>query len=86
MIISGSRYKKSVDTKDGVAVNIALKDTKYVAERTVTITAKYGDSFENIAARVLGDSTQYWKIAGLNPFVRFPDAIPAGTIIVIPLP
>lgn len=86
MIISGSRYKKAVDTKNGVAVNIALKDTKYVAQRTVTITAKYGDSFENIAARVLGDSTQYWKIAGLNSFIRFPDLIPPGTVIVVPLP
>lgn len=86
MIISGSRYKKSVENKDGVSVPVAVKDTKYVASRTTTITSRYGDTFDNIAARVLGDSTQYWKIAGLNPYVRFPDAIPVGTVIVVPLP
>jgi nucleoid-associated protein YgaU len=46
----------------------------------------YGDTFDIIAARVLNDSTQYWKIAGLNPYVRFPDQIPIGTVLVIPLP
>lgn len=86
MIVSGSRYKKSVDNKDGVAVNVAIKSDRYVAARTITIVTKYGDTFDTIAARVLGDSTQYWKIAGLNPFVRFPDSIPSGTVLVIPLP
>lgn len=86
MIISGSRYKQSVDNKDGVSIPVAVKDSKYVAARTATITTRHGDTFDTIAARVLGDSTQYWKIAGLNPYVRFPDSIPAGTIIVIPLP
>lgn len=86
MIISGSRYKKAVDTKDGVSIPIALKNSKYVATRTTTITSRYGDTFDNIAARVLGDSTQYWKIAGLNPYIRFPDVIPTGTVIVVPVP
>jgi hypothetical protein len=86
MIISNSRYTKEVATKDGVAIPIAIKKSKYTAERTTTITSRYADTFDTIAARVLNDSTQYWKIAGLNPYVRFPDQIPAGTVIVIPLP
>jgi nucleoid-associated protein YgaU len=86
MIISGSRYKKSVDNKDGVSIPIAVKDTKDIATRTTTITSRHGDTFDNIAARVLGDSSQYWKVAGLNPYVRFPDVIPIGTVIVVPVP
>ena len=86
MIISGSRYKQAVGEKNGAAVNIAVKDTKFVAARTTTITTRYGDTFDLIAARVLGDSTQYWKLARLNPYVRFPDAIPTGTAIIVPLP
>ena len=86
MILSNSRYVSSVATKDGVAVPIALKDSRYVAQRTTTVTSRYGDTFDTIAARVFNDSTQYWKIAGLNPYVRFPDQIPSGTVLVIPLP
>lgn len=86
MIFSNSRYTGSVATKDGVAVPIAVKKDKYIAELTTTVTSRYGDTFDTIAARILNDSTQYWKIAGLNPYIRFPDQIPAGTVIVIPLP
>ena len=86
MIFSGSRYKASVDTKDNFSINVAVKNNKYIAQKTATIVTVYGDTFDKIAARVLGDSTQYWKIAGLNPFIRFPDSIPPGTVIIVPLP
>lgn len=86
MIASGSRYVKTVYEKDGLVVNGATKGTPFVAKRTFTITSSYGDTFEKIAARVLGDSTQWWKIAGLNSDVRFPDVIPVGTTIIVPAP
>jgi nucleoid-associated protein YgaU len=86
MIFSNSRYVASVATKDNVSVPIAVKGARYTAQRTTTIVSTYGDTFDIIAARVLNDSTQYWKIAGLNPYVRFPDQIPIGTVLVIPLP
>lgn len=85
MITSNSRYKASLWERDGVVYNIAIKGTKYTAIRTATITTVEGDTFEKIAARVLGDSTQYWKIAGLNPLIRFPDDIPTGTSIIVPI-
>ncbi len=85
MLSSNSRYKANLWERDGVVYNISVKGDKYVAERTITITTKEGDTFDKIAARVLGDSTQYWKIAGLNPTVKFPDQIPAGTLIAVPV-
>jgi nucleoid-associated protein YgaU len=85
MIINGSRYTQSVITHDSKATQIAIEDKRYVAERTSTIVTKSGDSFQKIASHILGDSTQYWKIAKLNPYILFPDAIPAGSIIRVPL-
>lgn len=86
MITSNSRYVAGVWERDGAVYNIAVKGDKYKAQRTVVITAVEGDSFDKIAARVLQDSTQYWKIAGLNPFIKFPDYISAGTQVFVPLP
>jgi hypothetical protein len=86
MITTNSRYVASIWERDGIVYNIAVKGDKYVAPRTVAITAIEGDSFDKIAARVLKDSTQYWKVAGLNPFIKFPDYISAGTVVVVPLP
>lgn len=47
--------------------------------------AREHDSFERIAAIVLNDPTRYWEIADINPHVEWPDRIPAGTSIRIPL-
>lgn len=85
MLTSNSRYKASKWERDGVVYNIAVKGPAYSAQQVITITTYEGDTFDKIAARVLGDSTQYWKIAGLNPFIRFPDYIPAGTVIAVPV-
>lgn len=85
MINSGSRYTKSTDFNDDEIVSVAVKTNTFTARRTMTITTVYGDTFDKIAARILGDSTQYWKIAGLNPTIRFPDLIPVGTTIIVPI-
>ena len=85
MIFSNSRYTQSLVTEDSQAIQIAIKKTLDVTKRTTTISTKSGDTFERIAAHVLGDSTQYWRIANLNPSIRFPDIIPTNTILTIPL-
>lgn len=85
MIISGSRYTQSVVTSDNQALQIAVKKPVETPKRTVTISTNYGDTFERIAAHVLGDSTQYWRIANLNPSIKFPDSIPVGITIIVPL-
>lgn len=85
MITAGSRYEQGMTTKDGTAVKVAVKSDPFVAKRTMKIISVYGDTFDKIAARVLQDSTQWWKVAGLNPNVRFPDQIPVGTTIIVPV-
>lgn len=85
MLDSNSRYKLKKWERNKVVYDIALKDGADTSPQVVTVTTYEGDTFDKIAARVLGDSTQYWRIAGLNPTIRFPDAIPAGTVIAVPV-
>jgi len=85
MIINGSRYVQSMVTYENQATQVAVQDTTYSPQRVTTITTKSGDTFQQVASHILGDSTQYWKIAKLNPFIKFPDAIPTGTILRVPL-
>lgn len=63
-----------------------------LASRKSTATVNYyqyisqdGDSFESIASKTLGDGFRYWEIADVNPQVRWPDRIPVGTVLRIPL-
>jgi len=44
-----------------------------------------GESFESLAARIFNDGKRYWEIAKINPQVEFPDYIPVGTVIRLPL-
>jgi nucleoid-associated protein YgaU len=47
--------------------------------------AQDGDSFESLASKVLGDGKRYWEIADMNPQVKWPDEIPSGTVLRLPL-
>lgn len=47
-------------------------------------TARQGDTFERIAAKLFNDGKRYWEIADINPQVQFPDTIPVGTVLRIP--
>jgi nucleoid-associated protein YgaU len=47
--------------------------------------AKYGDTFEMLATRIYSDPTQWWRIANLNPHLFFPDPIPAGAVVRVPV-
>lgn len=44
-----------------------------------------GDSFDSIAAKILGDGKRYWEIADINPQIVWPDVIPVGTVLRLPL-
>ena len=85
MIINGSRYIQSVVTYENQATQIAIQNNEYSPQVVTTITTRSGDTFQKIASHILSDSTQYWKIAKLNPFIKFPDVIPTGSIIRVPL-
>jgi len=79
---TASRYTTQIDTDTGKVIAVR-KSTGMVNYTTFTTTS--AETFELIAVRVFRDATQYWQIADLNPHVKFPDHIPVGTIIRIPV-
>jgi hypothetical protein len=84
MIIKGSRYSQSMETRKNVTTNIALP-TKYNNPKTITVIVEEGQTLQYLAAVYLNDSSMYWKIADLNPNIMFPDKVATGTIIKIPI-
>lgn len=81
---SNSRYKAVPATNwIGGSDMIGARRHRIASTYDVYVT-KDGDSFDRLAARVFGDSTQYWRIADLNPQIAFPDFIPIGTYLRIP--
>lgn len=83
MIIKGSRYKQSTETRNNVTNNIAVP-SKYETKSYFSIITEEGQSFQYLAALHLNDPTLYWKIADINPTILFPDKLPAGTLLNIP--
>ena len=78
-----SRYsKKPVADDSGIYISLRKYNS---GSRYYIYTTKSGDSFDLIASRVLNDPERYWEIADLNPHVPFPDEIPIGTVIRIPV-
>lgn len=83
MLSSSSRYTTTSADKDGISTVIAVRKTTGASSYS-TYTARYGDSFASLASRLYADPSQYWRIADLNPQIKFPDFIPAGETIRIP--
>lgn len=73
-----SRYSLSADGR------FAYRKAKEAVPYNVYVS-KDGDTFDILAARFLGDSTRYWEIADINPQVQWPDRIPTGTTVRIPI-
>ena len=68
------------------------KEARTIAERVITKSQPYfthvtesNESFASLATKYLNNEKLYWYIADQNPQIRFPDLIPIGTIIRIPL-
>jgi nucleoid-associated protein YgaU len=80
-INTSSRYTTNVDESSANVIAIRRKTTSV---RYTNYVTRAEESFESIATRVFRDGTQYWRIADLNPHVKFPDMIPTGTIIRLP--
>jgi nucleoid-associated protein YgaU len=78
---TSSRYTTNVDESSTNVIAIRKKTTSV---RYTNYVTRAEESFESIATRVFRDGTQYWRIADLNPHVKFPDMIPTGTIIRLP--
>jgi nucleoid-associated protein YgaU len=78
---TSSRYTTSVDQKTGAVIAVRKQQRTVAFE---THVARDGDSFESLAQKVFGDPQQYWRIADINPQVKFPNELPVGTLIRIP--
>jgi hypothetical protein len=75
-----SRYKQMSDTF-GRAVT--KRKTRAYQRYATTVTIQ-GQTFQEIAAKWLGDPKLYWMVADLNPHIPYPEEIPMGTRIRIP--
>ena len=80
-----SRYFSSFDNDKSneartIAVRVLTKSQPYFTHVT-----KSNESFTSLSAKYLNNEKLYWYIADQNPQVRFPDLIPDGTIVRIPL-
>jgi nucleoid-associated protein YgaU len=82
MIYTLSRYTyNSVVADDGI-VTAERKESYNVAVYKYHVVP--GDTFESIAASIYGDAGQYWRIADLNPQIKFPLDLAPGDVIRVP--
>jgi nucleoid-associated protein YgaU len=52
----------------------------------VEVTVRLGDRLDLIAARTLGEATQWWRVADANDAVNPPDLVEPGQTLRVPLP
>lgn len=83
--LSSSRYLPTFDNDfnneaRSISQRITTKSQPYITHVTQS-----NESFSSLAAKYLNNEKLYWYIADQNPQVRFPDLIPVGTLIRIPL-
>lgn len=81
MLNSASRYTTYKDPSTSTLVAVPKE---IASERYSSYISKAGDSFDVLATRIYRDPSQYWRIANLNPQVKFPNTIPVGTQLRIP--
>jgi hypothetical protein len=70
----------------------ALSSDRQFANRKVAEAVKYavytsreGDTFDLLAIKFMSDYSRYWEIADINPHIQWPDRIPVGSKIRIPI-
>jgi len=83
--LSSSRYLPTFDNDfNNEARSISQRMTTK-SQPYITHVTKSNESFSSLAAEYLNNEKLYWYIADQNPQIRFPDLIPVGTLIRIPL-
>lgn len=83
-LANSSRYRVSYDTIEDGAREVAVR-TSVNAKSYVTHVVRGKESFASLAQAYLNDERLYWYIADQNPQVKFPDLIPPGTVVRIPI-
>ena len=82
MITVLSRYEREKANQDPEVVSAIRKPVDKVSVQLYTV--KYGDTLELLATKIYGDPTQYWRIADINPQIKFPTDLVVGARIRIP--
>jgi nucleoid-associated protein YgaU len=80
-INSLSRYTTDV-AADGTIIAVRKQYSEIAVQ---TYIVKPGDTFENLAAKIYGDSSQHWRLLDLNPQIDFSFDLKANDRIRIPL-
>lgn len=73
-------YNTNEDEARLVSERFVVRSVPYI---THVVEAK--ESFESLANRYFGNEKLYWYIADQNPQIKFPDTIPVGTLVRIPI-
>ncbi len=76
-----SRYKQVTDSAGKATTKRKIR----ITTRYTTVVSVQGQTFQEIAAIRLGDASLYWRVADLNPQVPYPDEIPTGTRLRVPV-
>lgn len=89
MITGNSRYVNDsltvIKGEDGInRTTIVLPEPSKSTFNYITHIVLGFERIDQIAFAYLGDSTQWWQIADVNPEIMFWDNLPSGTIIRIP--
>lgn len=82
MITVLSRYERNLSTLEDGIITATRKPVSNVYVQKYTV--KSGETLESIAAKLYGDPTQFWRIADINPQIRFPLDLESGMVIRIP--
>lgn len=84
MIIKGSRYSQTSETRNDDTKLIATP-TVYATDAYQSIVTQQNETFASLANDFLNSPNLYWKLADINKNLGYPDVIPAGTTIKVPL-
>lgn len=82
MITILSRYERDEQYLDENIIAAVRKPINNVYVQKYTVQG--GETLESIAAKLYGDPTQFWRIADLNPQIKFPLDLASGMVIRIP--
>lgn len=83
--LSSSRYVSTFDNDSNNEARTISQRVTTKSQPYVTHIVKSNESFSSLAGKYLNNERLFWYIADQNPQIRFPDLIPVGTIVRIPL-
>lgn len=83
--LSSSRYLPTFDNDFNNEARSISQRVTTKSQPYITHVTQSNESFSSLAGKYLNNEKLYWYIADQNPQIRFPDLIPVGTLVRIPL-